>query len=59
MQILERLICNFMWLTWVALMVSRPGARPEERPVSPDSSGMACRCLAPERTILPWHGSYS
>ena len=53
MRVLERLFCNLLWLAWVGLLVSRRGARPEERPTMPGSSGEACRCLNPDRTVLP------
>jgi len=53
MRVLERLFYNFMWAAWVGLMVSRPGARPEERPMSLGSSGEACRNLITDRTVLP------
>jgi hypothetical protein len=53
MRVLERLFCNGIWLAWVALLVSRRGARPEERPTMPGSSGEACRRLLPDRAALP------
>lgn len=53
MIVLERLLCNCMWLAWIGLFVSRRGARPEERPTLPDSSGDVRRCLLPDRTSLP------
>ncbi len=53
MRVIERLFCTYMWLLWVGLSVSRQGARAEERPMSPGSSGEACRSLIPDRTILP------
>ena len=53
MRVLERLFCNSMWLAWVGLLVSERDARPEQRPTMPRSSGEACRCLIPDRAILP------
>jgi len=53
MRVLERLFCDWMWLAWVSLLVSRRRARPEEPPTMPGSSGEACRCLLPDRTSLP------
>ncbi len=53
MRVIERLFCTYIWLLWVGLSVSRQGARAEERPTSPGSSGEACRSLMPDRTILP------
>ena len=53
MRALERLFCSCLWLAWVGLLVNRRGARPEERPTMPDSSGEACRRLIPDRTVLP------
>ncbi len=53
MHVLERLSCGYMRLLWTAMLVSRPGARAEERPKPPDSAGEACRCLIPDRTMLP------
>ncbi len=44
MRVLERLFCNYMWLAWAGLLVSRRGARPEERPTFGQScqGGDAC-----------------
>ena len=53
MGLLEHLFCGWLWLAWVGLLVGRRDARPEERPAMPGSSGEACRCLIPDRTILP------
>ncbi len=39
MRALERLFYNCVWLAWVGLLVSRPGARPEKRPTMLGSSG--------------------
>lgn len=52
-RVLERMFCGCVWLLWTAALVSRPGAPAEERPKAPDSSGEACRCLSPNRTMLP------
>jgi len=53
MRVLERLFCNCVWVIWISLFVRRPGARPEEHTTMPGSSGEACRCLIPDRTVLP------
>jgi len=53
MHFIERLLCYGVWLAWVGLLVSKRDGRPEERPTMPGSSGEACRCLMPDRTILP------
>ena len=53
MRVLERLFCNCVWAIWIGLFVGRPGARAEERPTMPGSSGEACRCLLPDWTVLP------
>ncbi len=53
MRVLERLFCNYMWLAWVGLLVGNRDARLEQRPIMPGSSGEACRCLMPDRTVLP------
>lgn len=46
MSVFERMFCNYVWLLWIGLSVSRQGARPEERPTPLDSSSEACRCLS-------------
>ena len=53
MRALERLLCNCMWVAWVALLAGGRSARPGERPMSRGSSGEACRSLIPDRTVLP------
>ena len=53
MRVLEQVFCSFVRLLWAAFFVSRAGAPAEERPEPPDSSGEACRCLVPDRTVLP------
>lgn len=53
MRVLEKLFCNCVLAFWIGLFVRRPGGRPEERPIMPGSSGEACRCLIPDRTVLP------
>jgi len=53
MRVLERLACNFMWLAWIIFLVGSRHAHPEQRPTMPGTSGEACRCLIPDRTILP------
>ena len=53
MRVLERLFCSYVQSLWVIFLVGRSGAPAEERPKPPDNSGEACRCLVPERAILP------
>ncbi len=53
MRVLEQVFCSYVRLLWVAVLVGRPGAPAEERPKPPDSSGAACRCLVPDRAMLP------
>jgi hypothetical protein len=53
MRMFQRCTCDVARLIWIGAIVSRPPARREARPRPAGVTGVADRCLYPNRTIVP------